>query len=169
MSFALALSGVIVVNLLLAMLAAERRQIGVMKAVGGTRGQIARLYLAEAGVLGLAALAIATPTGIVLGRELSNYFGVLLNFDLVSLSSPAWVYGLVLAVALIVPLAAAAYPVAVATDMTVRDAIDANGLNAARFGAGRWIDCSAASVVRAVLSRWESATACVGAHERRSH
>ena len=51
--FALALSGVIVVNLLLAMLAAERRQIGVMKAVGGTRGQIARLYLAEAGVLGL--------------------------------------------------------------------------------------------------------------------
>ena len=54
-----------------------------------------------------------------------------------SLSSPAWVYGLVLAVALIVPLAAAAYPVAVATDMTVRDAIDATGLNAARFGAGR--------------------------------
>ena len=67
--FALALSGVIVVNLLLAMLAAERRQIGVMKAVGGTRGQIARLYLAEAGLLGLAALAIATPAGIVLGRD----------------------------------------------------------------------------------------------------
>jgi putative ABC transport system permease protein len=135
--FALALSGVIVVNLLLAMLAAERRQIGVMKAVGGTRGQIARLYLAEACVLGFAALATATPTGIVLGRELSRYFGILLNFDLVSVSSPAWVYGLLLAVALIVPLAAAAYPVAVATDMTVRDAIDASGLNAARFGAGR--------------------------------
>ena len=90
--FALALSSVIVVNLLLAMLAAERRQIGVMKAVGGTRGQIARLYLAEAALFGLAALAIATPAGLVLGRALSAYFGVLLNFDLASLSSPAWVY-----------------------------------------------------------------------------
>jgi putative ABC transport system permease protein len=47
--FALALSGVIVVNLLLARMAAERRQIGVMKAIGATRGQIARIYLAEAG------------------------------------------------------------------------------------------------------------------------
>jgi putative ABC transport system permease protein len=45
---------------------------------------------------------------------------------------------LALAVALIVPLAAAAYPVAVATDMTVRDAIDASGLSATRFGAGRF-------------------------------
>jgi putative ABC transport system permease protein len=135
--FALALSAVIVVNLLLAMLAAERRQIGVMKAIGGTRGQIARLYLAEAGVLGCAALALATPIGLGLGRALSRYFGVLLNFDLASLSSPAWVFGLVLGVALIVPLAAAAYPVAVATDITVREAIDASGLNATRFGAGR--------------------------------
>ena len=63
--FALALSGVIVVNLLLARMATERRQIGVMKALGATRGQIARIYLAEAGLLGVAALAIATPAGLV--------------------------------------------------------------------------------------------------------
>jgi putative ABC transport system permease protein len=135
--FALALSGVIVVNLLLAMLAAERRQIGVMKAVGGSRGQIARLYLAEAGLFGLAAFTIATPAGIALGRALSRYFAVLLNFDLASLSSPLWVYGLAVAIALIVPLAAAAYPVAVATEITVREAIDVSGLNASRFGARR--------------------------------
>jgi putative ABC transport system permease protein len=135
--FALALSGVIVVNLLLAMLAAERRQIGVMKAIGGSRGQIATIYLVEAGAFGLAALVVATPTGILLGRTLSRYFGVLLNFDLNSLSSPLWVYALASAVALIVPVVAAAYPVAVATDITVRDAIDTTGLTAARFGAGR--------------------------------
>jgi putative ABC transport system permease protein len=135
--FALALSGVIVVNLLLAMLAAERRQIGVMKAVGGSRGQIARLYLAEAGLFGLAAFIVATPAGIALGRTLSRYFAVLLNFDLASLSSPPWVYGLAIAVALVVPLAAAAYPVAVATEITVREAVDASGLNASRFGASR--------------------------------
>jgi putative ABC transport system permease protein len=135
--FALALSGVIVVNLLLARLAAERRQIGVMKAVGGSRGQIARLYLAEAGLFGLAAFTIATPAGIALGRTLSRYFALLLNFDLASLSSPLWVYALAIAVALIVPLGAAAYPVAVATEITIRDAIDVSGLNASRFGASR--------------------------------
>jgi putative ABC transport system permease protein len=133
---ALALSGVIVLNLLLAMLAVERRQIGVMKAIGGTRGQIARLYLVEAGMLGLAAFVVATPSGIALGRALSKYFAVLLNFDLNSLSSPFWVYGLAAAVALVVPLAAAAYPVAVATDVTVREAVDAN-MHAARFGTSR--------------------------------
>jgi putative ABC transport system permease protein len=136
--FALTLSGVIVVNLLLAMLANERRQIGVMKAVGGTRGQIAQLYLAEAGVFGIAALVMAMPAGIALGRVLSRYFSVLLNFDLNSLASPPWVYAAAAAVALVVPLAAAAFPVAVATDITVREAVDGNELSATRFGTSRF-------------------------------
>lgn len=136
--FALTLSGVIVVNLLLATLAKERRQIGVMKAVGGTRGQIARLYLAEAGVFGLAALVVAMPAGIALGRVLSRYFSVLLNFDLNSLASSPWVYAAAAVVALVVPLAAAAFPVAVATDITVREAVDANEVSTTRFGASRF-------------------------------
>jgi putative ABC transport system permease protein len=136
--FALTLSGVIVVNLLLAMLANERRQIGVMKAVGATRGQIARLYLAEAGVFGLAAFVLAIPAGITLGRVLSRYFSVLLNFDLNSLASPPWVYASAAAIALVVPLAAAAFPVAVATDITVREALDGTELSVTRFGANRF-------------------------------
>lgn len=135
--FALALSGVIVVNLLLAMLANERRQIGVMKAVGATRGQIARLYLAEAGAFGLAALVLAIPAGIAVGHVLSRYFSVLLNFDLNNLTSPPWVYASAAAIALVIPLAAAAFPVAVATDITVREAVDANELSVT-FGTGRF-------------------------------
>ena len=135
-AFALALSGVIVTNLLLAMLAAERRQIGVMKALGGSRGQIARLYLAEAGVLGLGALMMAVPAGVLAGRALSRYFGVLLNFDLNSLAIPLWVFALAIVIALIVPLVAAAYPVAIATDITVRAALDAS-VNATTFGVSR--------------------------------
>src|SRR5207302_1315258 len=38
--FVLILSGVIVVNLLTALMAAQIRQIGIMKAIGGTRWQI---------------------------------------------------------------------------------------------------------------------------------
>ena len=61
--FALALSGILVVNLLTAIMASQVRQIGVMKAIGGTRGQIARIYLGQALLLGAAALLIAVPAG----------------------------------------------------------------------------------------------------------
>jgi putative ABC transport system permease protein len=135
--FALVLSGAIVVNVLSAMMTHERRQIGVMKAVGGTRRQIAAIYLGEAALFGLGAIAVASPIGLVGGRALSRYFGVLLNFDLVSLSVPLWVVLLVVIVGLIVPVAAAAYPVAIGTGMTVRDAIAASGLDVSTFGARR--------------------------------
>jgi ABC-type antimicrobial peptide transport system permease subunit len=135
---ALVLSGVIVVNLLFATMANERRQIGVMKAVGGTRGQIAAIYLGEAALFGLTAIALATPIGIWGGRALSRYFAVLLNFDLVSLAVPVWVYLLVALVGLVVPLASAAYPVAAGTRITVRDAIAAEGVDASGFGSRRF-------------------------------
>jgi putative ABC transport system permease protein len=134
---ALGLSGVIVMNLQLATMANERRQIGVMKAVGGTRGRIASVYLAEAALLGVAAILLASPAGIALGRALSNQFALLLNFDLASLTIPAWVYLLVVIVGLLVPLASAAYPVVSATAMTVREAVSASGVDPGRFGSGR--------------------------------
>ncbi len=133
----LVLSGVIVVNLLLAMMAAERRQIGMMKAIGGTRGRIAAVYLAEAALLGVAAIAVAAPAGLIGGRALSREFAVLLNFDLASLAVPAWVYLLVAVVGLLVPVVAAAIPVRLATAVSVRDALDACGLDPAAFGSRR--------------------------------
>src|SRR5687768_18030492 len=54
--FVLLLSGILVVNLLTALMASQVRQIGVMKAIGGTRWQIARIYFGQALFLGLAAV-----------------------------------------------------------------------------------------------------------------
>ena len=136
---ALVLSGVIVVNLLFATMANERRQVGVMKAIGGTRGQIAAIYLAEAALFGAAAIALASPAGIWGGRVLSRYFAVLLNFDLATLAVPGWVYLPVAFIGLVVPIAAAAYPVAVGTRITVREAIAAAGVDLSTFG-GRRLD-----------------------------
>jgi putative ABC transport system permease protein len=141
----LALSGIIVVNLLLAMMAAQRRQIGVMKAVGGTRGQIARIYLAEAALFGVAAILVAAPAGVAGGRVLSREFAVLLNFDLATLAVPAWVYLLVILVGLLVPLAAAAYPVAADTRITVQAAVASAGAGA---GAGAGVGATAIGTAR---------------------
>jgi hypothetical protein len=62
---------------------------------------------------------------------------VLLNFDLASLAVPLWVWLLVAVVGLLVPLAAAAYPVAAGTAITVHTALAATGVDPASFGARR--------------------------------
>ena len=135
---AVALAGVIAMNLLLSMMAAERRQIGVMKAIGGSRGQIARVYLAEAALLGITATAIGVPAGIAAGRVLSRYFGVLLNFDITSVAVPPWVYLLVVVVGILVPLAAAVYPIAKGTTVSAREAITTLDADPATFGGRRF-------------------------------
>lgn len=132
--FALLLSGILVVNLVTAMMASELRQIGVMKAIGGTRRQIASIYLAQGGLLGLFAFLIAVPVGIWGSRVFCRYMAVFLNFDINSFAVPAWVYLLDAAVGLVVPLLAAAYPVARGTGSSVREALADAGTAQVAFG-----------------------------------
>ena len=66
---AMLLSGILVVNLIAAMLAGQVREIGVMKALGAGATQIAGMYLSLAFVLGLVACAVALlrqPSGAAL-------------------------------------------------------------------------------------------------------
>src|SRR6185369_1060151 len=107
--FVLALSGILVVNLLTASMAAQVRQIGVMKAIGASRWQLMRMYLAQAILFGISATIIAIPLGMIGSRLLCRYMAVFLNFDISSFSVPIWVYLLDLLVGVITPLAAAAY------------------------------------------------------------
>ncbi|MBS1789445.1 MAG: FtsX-like permease family protein [Acidobacteria bacterium] len=132
--FALILSGVLVINLLTALMAAQVRQIGVMKAVGGTRRQIARIYFAQALLLGAAAIVIALPVGLLGSRVLCRYLAVFLNFDIVSFAVPVWVYALVVLVGAIVPLLAAAYPVWRGSGVSIREALADYGVARNAFG-----------------------------------
>lgn len=132
--FALVLSGILVVNLLTALMASQVRQIGVMKAVGGTRRQIALLYLGQAAFLGVAAFSLAVPVGILGSRALCRWMAVFLNFDITSFAVPAWVYLLDAAVGVVVPLLAAAYPVGRGTAVLVREALSDFGVAQRAFG-----------------------------------
>ena len=133
--FVLVLSGILVINLLTAMMASQVRQIGVMKAIGGTRWQIARIYFGQALFLGIAAVVVSVPLGIIGSRALCRYMAVFLNFDINSFAVPAWVYLLVAVVGLAAPLVAAAYPVWSGTKAPVRVALSDFGLSQTTFGA----------------------------------
>ena len=133
--FVLVLSGILVINLLTAMMASQVRQIGVMKAIGGTRAQIARIYFSQALFLGIAAVIVSVPLGILGSRALCRYMAMFLNFDINSFAVPAWVYLLVALIGVAAPLIAAAYPVWRGTATPVRLALSDFGLSQANFGA----------------------------------
>ena len=133
--FVLVLSGILVINLLTAMMASQVRQIGVMKAIGGTRWQIARIYFGQALFLGIAAVIVSVPLGILGSRALCRYMAMFLNFDINSFAVPLWVYLLVAVVGLAAPLIAAAYPVWSGTAAPVRVALSDFGLSQTTFGA----------------------------------
>ena len=133
--FILVLSGAIVFNVLTALLAGQARQIGVMKALGGTRLQIARVYLLEAGLLGVAAVVLAIPFGLLGAGWHAQWLAEFLNFDVVSYAVPLWIYASVLAVGIGVPLAAAAIPVWLGTRVPVLRALAPNGPLGRVYGA----------------------------------
>lgn len=133
--FVLVLSGILVINLLTAMMASQVRQIGVMKAIGGTRWQVARIYFGQALFLGIAAVIVSIPLGILGSRALCRYMAMFLNFDINSFAVPFWVYLLVALIGIVTPLIAAAYPVWRGTATPVRVALSDFGLSQANFGA----------------------------------
>ena len=133
--FVLVLSGILVINLLTAMMASQVRQIGVMKAIGGTRSQIARIYFGQALFLGLAAVIVSVPLGIIGSRALCRYMAMFLNFDIYSFAVPWWVYLLVAVIGIAAPLVAAALPVLRGTAVPVRVALSDFGLSQTTFGA----------------------------------
>ena len=133
--FVLVLSGILVINLLAAMMASQVRQIGVMKAIGGTRWQIARIYFSQALFLGITAVVVSIPLGLLGSRALCRYMAVFLNFDINSFAVPPWVYFLVALAGIAAPLAAAAYPVWKGSGVPVRVALADFGIAQTRFGA----------------------------------
>jgi putative ABC transport system permease protein len=133
----LALSGILVVNLMAAVMAAQARQVAVMQAIGGSRWQIARIYLAQALLLGAGAILVGLPGGILGSRVLCRQMGVFLNFDILSFAVPAWVWLLVAGVGIVVPVLAAAHPVWKGSRVPIRAALADFGVARTGFGTGR--------------------------------
>ncbi|HEX6810189.1 MAG TPA: ABC transporter permease [Planctomycetota bacterium] len=130
----LLLAAFVAVQLFTAQMATQVRQIGVMKALGARPSQLARVFLGQAAVLGLAASLLAWPLGAFGARVLTAYMAMYLNFDLDDASAPASVLLLEVAVGIALPLLAAAWPVWRGVRMPVGLAIVQHGVRAPVFG-----------------------------------
>jgi putative ABC transport system permease protein len=108
---AILLSGGLIINTISAMLTQQMRQIGILRAIGGTRRQLVGMYLVNILVLSLAALLLAIPLGLAGARGLVNLAAGFLNFNPGSVSLPPQVLILQVVLGLLMPLLASLYPV----------------------------------------------------------
>ena len=134
---ALVLSGFLVINVITAILTQQTRQIGVMKSIGGQPIQIAGIYLRLVIALGILALILAVPLGALGAYAFSRFIAGQLNFDLTewTLSVPVLVVEIV--VGLLVPIVAGIFPISRSARMTVREALQDQGLGTENAAEGR--------------------------------
>jgi putative ABC transport system permease protein len=133
----LGVSGFLVVNTISAILGQQTRQIGIMKAVGARDRQIAAVYFGIVLGYALIALAVALPGGAIGAWLLTAFTANLLNFEATSFFVAPGVIALEIAIGLLVPMLAAAWPVYRGVRVTVREAISSAGISDG-FGRSRF-------------------------------
>lgn len=128
-------SGFLVANTLAAMTAEQVGEIGVVKAIGGTRWQVLTIFLIAALMYGI----LGTLAGIALGAigswQLLRYIGALLNLDIQFAVAPEGI-ALGAAVGIGVTIIGGLIPSIAGTAIRVKDALEAYGITAT-YGQGR--------------------------------
>jgi putative ABC transport system permease protein len=144
--FSLFLSGFLVVNTMSALMLEQRRQIGMMKAIGGTGRQIIGMYLALVTSYGVMALVVAIPVGLGLAYVFIIAVTGFLNLDILAFHLPVSVLVLQVIAAVVVPAVAAAIPLRGGMKISVREAVSNYGIKVKeRQG---WLDVLALRVRR---------------------
>lgn len=126
---ALLLGAVLTATVIGGLLAQQVRQIAIMKAIGARARQVAALYIVLVCSLGIVAVAVGLPLGVVAGQGFTSLVAELLNLRIDSFALPWWLFAATLLLGLAAPLVAALAPIQLAARRTVKDAIDDHGVS----------------------------------------
>ena len=132
----LGLSTLLVINTVSAVLTQQIPQIGSMKTIGGTKLQIASLYLMGVGGYSVLSLLLAIPLGAIGGVAISNWMLALLNVPTGSAGFQGEAVLYQIMAGLLAPMLAALWPVLRGASITIREAISDYGLGSGEFGTG---------------------------------
>lgn len=113
-AIALLVAGLGITNTMVMSILERKREIGIMKAIGGSEQQIRMIFFVEASVIGV----IGAVLGLILGWVVTRIAGVIINMELQKAGeapvdmfyfSP-WLIGGAIAFAIVVSLVAGLYP-----------------------------------------------------------
>lgn len=131
----LLLSAFLVINTISALIAQQVNQIGIMKLIGAGRAQMIAMYLALVLVFGVIAFLIAIPLAVLTAQFLMTELIVgLVNLRPESLALPWWIYAIMIAIGVLIPVLAGLFPVLQGTRITTYTAL--NELNMQTGGSG---------------------------------
>jgi putative ABC transport system permease protein len=114
----------------------QTREIGVIKAVGGTRAHIVRSYLLSAGVLGAIGTIVGVAAGVPLANLLVGFAGRQFSGVEAGFGMPLWVFVLSVVGGIGVTMLSAVPAIRRATRIPVKDALVDHGVTAS-FGRSR--------------------------------
>jgi putative ABC transport system permease protein len=158
----LLLSAVLVATMLNGLFTQQIPQIGIMKAIGARPGRVLQLYLLMTLLIAGVAVTVAIVPGILISRAFAPIILTLQGIDAESLTAPWWMYAVVVASGIGIPLLFALIPLLRTSRTTVRQALDERGVDrrgeiSTRFDAGlgrlRWLDRTALMAFRNIFRR----------------
>ncbi len=127
------LSGFLVFNSMSALFAQQTQYIGIMKAIGGRRKIIIRMYVVFIVAFSLIAMAIAIPIAPWAWSKLSDFFSMRLNYQSGGFRYIPVAIILQLVVGLILPQVAGLIPIMNASKVSVQQAITQTGIESGDF------------------------------------
>ncbi|WP_394754740.1 FtsX-like permease family protein [Crenothrix sp.] len=138
----LALSSVLILNTVAAVITQQTDQIGIMKSIGAKRRTIAGIYLTIVFLLALMALILAIPASFAVAFLSSRWLLDLFNIELTQFTYSTRALLCMVVGGLLTPLLAGLWPIWRGASLTIREALASYGLGAdyTRSGLTGWLE-----------------------------
>ena len=122
------MGAVLVSQLMRSVMASQVRQIGILKAIGATRYQVYQIYIAMLLILGLSAGIIGVPLSVLSGKAFSYFVAGKLNFNILTTTIPVFVYAVLMAASLLLPVLLSVSILIKGTGISVKESLSDYGI-----------------------------------------
>ncbi|MEK7785386.1 MAG: ABC transporter permease, partial [Chloroflexota bacterium] len=122
------MGAVLVSQLMSAILTQQVRQIGVLKAIGASRWQTLKIYLAMVLIFGAVSSAIAIPLAVMTGYAFAEFVANTINFEVLTTTLPITVYVYLIVAGLLLPILVSLPALLKGVNVSVQDALSDYGI-----------------------------------------